>query len=102
MNGVIYELTCKTCGDIYVGETTRGLAHVASQPRTTHIIDAEKHHVDTMHAAVSTPPAFKMRVTGVFGGDATKRLVNEAVKIKHTSGQMNRQEEWRQIRLPLS
>ena len=28
-----------------------------------------------------------------------KRLESEAVKIKHTSGQMNRQEEWRQIRL---
>ena len=48
-----------------------------------------KHHVDTMHAADSTPPAFKMRVTGVYGGDATKRLVSEAVKIKYTSRQMN-------------
>ena len=45
-----------------------------------------KHHLDTVHAADSTPPAFKMRVTGVYGGDATKWLVSEAVKI-------NRQEE---------
>ena len=29
----------------------------------------------------------------------TKRLVSEAAKIKHNRGQMNRQEEWRQIRL---
>ena len=30
----------------------------------------------------------------------TKRLVSEAVRIRTTTGQMNRQEEWRQIRLP--
>ena len=102
--------------DVYVGETsrnayTRGLAHIASvsaphNPQTTHRDGKPvpkstlKHHVDTVHASDSTPPAFKMRVTGVYGGDATKRLVTESVKIKHTSGQMNRQEEWRQIRLP--
>ena len=102
--------------DVYVGETscnayTRGLAHIASvsaphNPQNTHRDGKPvpkstlKHHVDTVHATDSTPPAFKMRVTGVYGGDATKRLVSEAVKIKNTSGQMNRQEEWRQIRLP--
>ena len=44
-----------------------------------------------LHAQMTdTPqPAFKMRVTGVYGADATKRLVSEAVKIKHASGQMN-------------
>ena len=42
-----------------------------------------------------------MTVTGIYGGDAIKRLVvSEAVKIRNTTGQMNRQEEWRQIRLP--
>ena len=57
-----------------------------------------------VHCAAPTEddvqPRFKMKVTGVYGGDATKRLVSEAVKIRTTTGQMNRQEEWRQIRLP--
>ena len=41
-----------------------------------------------------------MEVTGVYGGDALLRQVSEAVKIKETKGQMNRQEEWKQIQLP--
>ena len=57
-------------------------------------------HVDERHSADPSPPAFKMEVTGVYAGDATKRQVSEAVKIRNTAGQMNRQEEWRQIRLP--
>ena len=56
--------------------------------------------VHTMHTADSTPPAFKMRITGIYGGDAMKQLVSEVVKIKHTSGQADQQEEWRQIWLP--
>ena len=57
-------------------------------------------HVDERHSADPSPPKFKMEVTGVYAGDATKRQVSEAVKIRNTAGQMNRQEEWRQIRLP--
>ena len=45
---------------------------------------------------------FEMKVTGVFGGDATKRQVTEAVCIQHARGELiNRQEEWRQVKLPL-
>ena len=73
INGVTYELTCKSCSDVYVGETsrnayTRGLAHIASvsaphNPQTTHRDGKPvpkstlKHHVDTVHATDSTPPA---------------------------------------------
>merc|ERR1711923_23149 len=74
--------------DISRNAYTRGLAHIASvsaphNPQTTHRDGKPvpkstlKHHVDTVHATDSTPPAFKMRVTGVYGGDATKRLVSE-------------------------
>ena len=41
---------------------------------------------------------FEMKVTGVFGGDATKRQVAEAVRIQHVQGELiNRQDElwWR-------
>ena len=59
-----------------------------------------KHHILTKHAEDEVRPAFKMKVTGVYGGAATKRLVSKAVKIRNTTGQMKRQEEWRQIQLP--
>ena len=59
-----------------------------------------KHHVDEKHAAEAEPPKFKMEVTEIFGGDALKRQVSEAIQIRETRGQMNRQEEWRQIQLP--
>ena len=60
-----------------------------------------KHHIVTRHAEDEVQPRFKMKVTGVYGGNApkSKRLVSEAVN-RTTTGQMNRQEEWRQIRLP--
>ena len=47
-------------------------------------------------------PGFSMKVTGVFGGDATKRQVREAVVIQQTpmSKLMNRRDEWRQVKLP--
>ena len=45
---------------------------------------------------------FEMKVTGVYGGDATKRQVAEAVTIQHAQGEglLNRQDEWRQVKLP--
>ena len=45
---------------------------------------------------------YEMKITGMYGGDATKRKVAEVIKIQHTQGQelINRQDEWRQVRLP--
>ena len=42
---------------------------------------------------------FEMKVTGVYGGDAMKRQVAEAVTIQHAhgAGLLNRHDEWRQI-----
>ena len=57
-----------------------------------------KAHVDDKHAG--EPPTFKMEVVKMHGGDALLRQISEAVQIRETKGQMNRQEEWRQIQLP--
>ena len=45
---------------------------------------------------------YEMKITGVYGGDATKRQVAEAINIQHAQGStlINRQDEWRQVRLP--
>ena len=59
-----------------------------------------RHHVDEAHRNDEERPRFKMEVLRVFGGDALLRQVSEAVQIREESGQMNRQQEWRQIQLP--
>ena len=113
VNGVTYKITCKGCGYTYVGETsqnayTRGLAHMRTvtgnlpppkagereRPKPT-----LRYHVDEVHRNEERPK-FKMEVLKVFGGDALLRQVSEAEQIREESGQMNRQQEWRQIQLP--
>ena len=60
-----------------------------------HAHDVEKHNSD------SDIVNYEMKVTKVFGGDATKRQISEAIQIQHTQGTIiNRQEEWRQVKLP--
>ena len=139
IDGVTYKVTCKGCGEVYIGQSsknayTRGKEHMStvnagraaprarsqaqpsqSQPSQSQPSQASsqtygrrkpqpkptlKHHVDEKNAAEAEPPKFKMEVTEVFGGDALKRQVSEAIQIRETRGQMNRQEEWRQIQLP--
>ena len=96
-------MICKGCDEVYVSKTSKnaytcGLEHLYGI--TDPIKDPSKPklilraHVDERHSADPSLPAFKME------GDATKRQVSEAVKIRNTEGQMNRQEEWCQIRLP--
>ena len=59
-----------------------------------------RHHIEEKHGHEDERPKFKMEVLRVFGGDALIRQVSEAIEIRETEGQMNRQEEWRQIQLP--
>ena len=105
---------CKECGETYVGETsqnayTRGLAHMRTvtsnlPPLTNGEREKPKptlrHHIDEVHGNDEKRPGFKMEVLRVFGGDALLRQVSESVQIREECGQMNRQQEWRQIQLP--
>ena len=89
----------------YVGETsrnafTRGREHLTDLHKRNvksplHLHNVEKH-------SDAPPPGFVMRVTGVYGGDATKRQVRESVLIQKIpeDGMINRRDEWRQIKLP--
>ena len=60
---------------------TRGLEHKSGlfkkdKKSPLHLHDVENHGGGT--------PGFEMKVTGVFGGDATKRQVRESVLIQQT------------------
>ena len=88
----------------YIGETsrnayTRGMEHRSDLGKKEkrsplHIHNVERHGGET--------PGFQMSVTGVFGGDATKRQVRESVLIQQTPTDtlINRRDEWRQVKLP--
>ena len=104
-DGVTYEVRCKGCDGKYIGETsrnafTRGREHMfdlhkknRKSPLVLH--NEEKHNNENA-------PGFEMKVTGVFGGDATKRQVQESVLIQQTKTEelINRRDEWRQVKLP--
>ena len=104
-DGVTYEIMCKGCDGKYVGETsrnafTRSLEHKADLRKKNaksplHLHNIEKHEP-------TSAPGFEMRVTGVFGGDATKRQVRESVLIQKMEEEnlINRRDEWRQVKLP--
>ena len=105
-NGVTYEVRCEKCGDFYIGETgrnayTRGLEHLEGIRKRSEESVFHKHSVDS-HGGSLEPKDFVMRVTGVYGGDATKRQVAEAIRIQHAQGPklLNRRDEWRQLELP--
>ena len=96
-------MMCKGCESRYIGETsrnafTRGLEHrrdVQKKEKKSplHLHNIEQHNGNT--------PGFRMKVTGVFGGDATKRQVRKAVMIQQTPRieLRNRRDEWRQVKL---
>ena len=64
----------------------------AKRKSPLHLHNTEKH-------SDAPPPGFEMKVTGVFGGDATKRESMLILKIPEDD-LMNRRDEWRQVKLP--
>ena len=73
---------------MYKGETasnayTRGLER-GDLLRKKHKDSVLHNHTISRHSDTPTVPKYIMRVTDVYGGDATKRQVAEAVKIEST------------------
>ena len=98
-------MSCKGCEGKYIGETsrnafTRGREHKSdlhkkNKKSPLFIHNEEKHSSEPA-------PGLEMKVTGIFGGDATKRQVRESVFIQQTEEEdlINRRDEWRQVKLP--
>ena len=103
--GVTYEVRCKKCDKRYIGETARN-AFTRGREHWKGIVKKSKDSVFHVHGVEEhggrvQVKDYEMKVTGVYGGDATKRQVAEAVTIQHAQGGLlNRQDEWRQVKLP--
>ena len=80
---------------------TRGLEHLEGIINKDEDSVFHKHSVDS-HDGNLQPSDYIMAVTGVYGGDATKRQVAEAIIIQHKQGPqlLNRRDGWRQVNLP--
>ena len=97
---VTYEICCKSCGDKYIGQTSknmyaRGREHVNSLanrrgPLWQHCL--EKHG--------STMQEFQINKRGAYGSDSMMRQIAEAVMIENEKPSMNRKEEWNYVHLP--
>ena len=103
---VTYEVGCKKCDGRYVGQTSRN-GYTRGREHTEDIIKKNKEspfvvHSEEKHGERARVEDYKMKITGIYRGDATKRQVAEAIKIQHAQGStlINRQDEWRQVRLP--
>ena len=90
---------------MYIGETarnafTRGREHWKGIVEKSEDIVFHVHGVEEHRGRVQVRD-FEIKVTGVYGGDATKRQVAEAVVIQQAQGEglLNRQDEWRQVKL---
>ena len=99
-----YEIRCSDCEYVYVGETgrnayTRGTEHRDQLIKKNKNSVLHSHTIDK-HADNPDPPTYSMKVTDVYGGDATKRQVAEALKIERTPAPMNRREEFTRCHLP--
>ena len=103
--GVTYEVECKECGERYIGETSRN-GYTRGREHMEDIVRKNKEsplvvHGEEKHGRVRLED-YVMKVTGMYGEDATKRQIAEAITIQHNQGSalINRQDEWRQMKLP--
>ena len=105
-NGVTYEVRCKKCDCVYIGETSRN-AYTRGKEHVNDLINHRENsplytHIQERHGGEGDRDDFYMTVTGLYGNDATKRQIAEAIKIqeKDDTTLMNRQDEWRQTVIP--
>ena len=98
--GINYTITCKVCGAVYHGESsrngyTRGLEHYRDYKNKTKNSIMWRHAMND-HGDDDTPPEFEMKVTDVRRYDATLRQVTEGVRISNTPTVLliNNKTEW--------
>ena len=100
--GATYEIICPECQATYIGETARstfvrGIEHKKSLDKKDKTSVLWRHAKEEHESRI---PAYKMNVTGVFGDDAMKRQIMEAIKIKNTENVINEKGEFYEPLLP--
>ena len=100
---VTYEIKCKECDNVYIGETarnayTRGLEHITNIKKKDNNSGIYKHF---KQAHKNKDPQYTMTVTGTYR-HALTRQITEAVKINSVvaENRLNNNEEWGRSRLP--
>jgi hypothetical protein len=102
--GITYEVSCKRCGDKYIGETarnayTRGKEHLMALDSKAESSIMNKHCKDKHGGIIED---FTMNVIGTFQGDAMLRQISESVRISRENQKalINNKTEWNFVKLP--
>ena len=105
-DGVTYYITCKGCGNIYIGKMasnayTRGLEHARVLKNKSKDSDLFSHSIDKHHHT-TTSSEYNLEVTHFYTGDTNRQQISEALMIKKTSTNchINRRDEFRRCRIP--
>ena len=104
--GITYEIKCKSCEEIYIGETSRN----AKKRGNEHLQQLKNksensvlwRHCKEKHEDIEQN--FIMNITGIYHNNAMERQIAEAVNIKNriqnNMNIMNNKTEWNQQHLP--
>jgi hypothetical protein len=105
--GIVYQLKCDKCQDIYIGESSRNAftrinEHIRqaankSKDSVLHRHMLEKHSNDS-----SSTPEFSAKVIRSYSGSALRRQISESVFIDQLtpSTAINSRSEWNTVHLP--
>lgn len=92
----VYKITCDTCNDTYIGETSRSVGERFNEHlrayRNKKRSSVFAQHVEEVHEGVMQP--LRLDVLARCPGDTMKRQVAEAVFIHHEKPPLNAKEEF--------
>ena len=88
--GVIYQIECERCGDIYTGETARN-GYTRVDEHMSMMINKNEESVLLKHMKIKHPneetPKFSAKIVKSYKHNSLKRQVAEGVHIRHNRGE---------------
>ena len=101
---VTYEIKCKECGDVYVGETSRN-TYTQGKEHLRLLAGKQEEsalwrHCEEKHGGIEQD--FSMNVTSSCRSDPMARQIAEAVRVRKIPAAqlMNTRTEWNYVRIP--
>ena len=93
----VYKITCKGCGEFYIGETSRSIGQRYAEHCSQHMNRTSASvfapHFKVRHG--SSPQELELKILKTCPGDAMLRQVTEAVHIAIEKPSLNTKQEWR-------